>query len=410
MTAHARIGPSSLSRVRRCPGSVRATDGLPRKSNKAAAEGTVLHDIAADCLFLGLEPEDYVGRTMSADGHEFKLGYGEGETDPTCMVEGLDWLRDQPGDFFIEERVSLDPYMPGQFGTLDVGIVHGDTATVFDWKFGIGVLVPTVDNEQILAYGVGLLRKLREMGYPDPPRWRLIIEQPRAPGGARYYDPWEITLDELLAFTKVMEQIWTAATDPDAPRVAGAKQCYFCEAKDLPGGCAEHSAFVLDLAGLTFANLDEEDEPELADTGRITPERRSYIVRHAPMLTGWLKKLHADTLIDALSGKPTPGLKAVAGRAGNRVYTDDEAAEAIMVPILADESFTKKLKSPAQAEKLLKPGKKKPGHPEAWDDLQALITQKEGKPSLVAAEDPRPALTGAIDQFENLDLDDSTDE
>ncbi len=410
MSFHSRVSPSALSRVRRCPGSVRATEHLPRGSTKAAAEGTVLHEIAADCLEFGFEPQDYVGRTMAADGHEFAIGYDDSETDPTCMIEALDWLREQPGEIFIEKRVSLDPYMPGQSGSMDIGIYTPEVATVFDWKFGAGVLVQTKGNEQGLGYATGFLTMIRELGWEVPPLWRIIIEQPRAPGGARYYEPWEITLEELEAFGAVLEQIWAAANEPNAPRSAGEKQCRFCAAKEAPEGCPEHSEFVLALVGMTFSNLDEEGEPELPDPGRISPARRSFIVRHASMFTRWLDKLHADTLLDALTGRPTPGLKAIDGRAGAREYADEAAAEVILVGALAADAFTKKLKSPAQAEKVMKPTRAKPGHPEAWEKLQALVTQKEGKPVLVPEEDPRPAKLMAVEAFDDLDAEDSANE
>jgi hypothetical protein len=332
VSAHARIGPSSLARVRLCPGSVAATDGLPRRSNEAAAQGTLLHDIAADCLDHGLEPEDFIGRTYAVEGFGFVLGQEPDETDPTCMVECLEWIRQQPGELFVERRLTLDPYMPGQFGTMDLGILDwpADLATVLDWKFGAGVLVATRNNEQILGYAISFATWLIATYGRAPSRWRLMIEQPRAPGGARYFEPWEITLDELMAFGRVLEQIWAAANDPDAPRVAGPKQCHFCDAKDTGEGCAAYNSYMLDLASLKFSDLDSEAEPDLPAGERITPARRSYIVRHAPMIRSWLEDLHANTLADALNDRPTPGLKAVDGRAGNRVYLDPPAAEAII--------------------------------------------------------------------------------
>ncbi|HEY3815456.1 MAG TPA: DUF2800 domain-containing protein [Caulobacteraceae bacterium] len=403
MAAHARVGPSSLSRVILCRGSVRATDGLPNPSSEAAAEGSCLHDIAAECLQHGFEPEDWIGRTMSHDGFEFVIGYGDGETDPTCINEALDWLRTQPGQFFIETRVELDPWMPGQFGRLDVAIYTPEILTVFDWKFGRGVLVPVINNDQCRAYALGILRRLRALGYADPKRIRIIIEQPRCPGGARYHTPWEISLEDLLTFGDFVAKVMSEIDDPNAPRHAGIKQCKFCAAKEQPGGCDAHSQFLLDLMGSKFDELDgdADQEPTMPRSGSLTPERRSYIVRHASMVSQWFEHLHTETLADALAGRDTPGLKAIAGQLGNRVYTDDKAAEALLVPALAADAFTTKLKSPAQAEKLMKPGRKKPGHPQAWADLQTFITQGAGKPVLVSIDDPRPALMNVDDKFDD---------
>lgn len=402
MATHSRVGPSSLSRVILCRGSVRATDGLPNVTTEAAAEGTVLHEIASDCLNHGFEPEDWIGRTMSCDGFEFTIGYGDNETDPTCTNEALDWLRTQPGEFFIETRVELDPWMPGQFGRLDVGIYTPEILTVFDWKFGRGILVPVINNDQCRAYALGILRRLREIGYADPKRIRIIIEQPRCPGGARYHTPWEISLEDLLAFGDFVAQVMSEIDDPDAPRHAGIKQCRFCSAKDQPPGCDAHSQFLLELMGSKFDDLDGDpnQEPTLTRTGSLTPERRSFIVRHASMMSQWFEHLHSETLADALGGRATPGLKAIAGQLGNRVYKDETAAEAFLVPVLADDAFTTKLKTPPQVEKLMKPKRGFAGHPQAWLDLQDLITQGAGKPVLVSIDDPRPALIDVHDKFE----------
>lgn len=411
LAEHARIGPSSLERVSLCPGSVRKTAHLPRSSGRAAAEGTMLHDIAADCLEQGFEPWDFLGQTRTVEGHEFVLGEDKDadETDPQCMVDALDWIREQPGELFIEQRVSLDPWMPGQFGTLDVGIYTPTLLTLADWKFG-WVLVRLEGNKQIRAYAIGFIKLLRERGYNIPKRIRLIIEQPRPPGAPRYFQPWEITLDELMGFTAELEAIWAAAEDPNAPLVAGISQCHWCEAKEQPGGCEAHSAFLLDLMGQKFENLDEPEALlELPAPGEISPARRSVLVRHKHMISGWLDDMAAATLEDGLAEQPTPGLKVVDGPLGNRFFTDMEAAEAILVAELADEAFTKKLISPTKSETLFAPkSRKNPGKPEVWEKLNALIDRPTGKPILVPEEDPREARRNAVSVFD--DLTDSTNE
>lgn len=403
MGEHARIGPSSLARVRRCPGSVNATTHLPRSASPAAAEGTVLHEIAAECLEFGFEPWDYAGREMSADGFDFEIGYGDGQVDPDCMVDALEWIREQPGELFIEQRIGLDPWMPGQFGTLDLGIYTPAVLTVLDFKFGY-VLVELQGNEQLKAYAIGFVKLLRERGYKIPKRVRMMIEQPRPTNGHRYFEPWEISIDELMEFTTELQQIWAAANDPDAPRVAGLKQCHFCEAKDQPGGCAEHSEFMLALASQKFEDTDDpETPPKLPPTREITPERRTYIIRHASMFRQWLDALAEQALEDGLAGEPTPGMKVIDGPDGNRAWRDPEAAEAALLEFLGEQAFNKKLKSPPQAEKLLAPTKREKRDPEAWAQIQELIHRPPGKPALVPEEDPRQARLTADEKFTEED-------
>lgn len=414
MSAHAKIGPSSLSRVIRCPGSVRKTEGLPRRSSKAAAEGTVLHEIAELCLLYGLEPHDFFGQRICADGFEFEIGLGDGQVDPTVMQAGLDWLREQPGDLYIEQRVSLDRWMPGQFGTLDVGIIDWEsrTATVFDWKFGSGVRVDPVENEQLMAYAAGFV----EANWPfslqgDPKAIRIIIEQPRCVGGASFADAWVTTWADLQNFGEVMRETYAAASEPDAPLIPGRKQCMFCDAKNREpadgslGGCPAYDKFMVDMLGAEFDDLDEQiatdAPPKLSEN--LTGQRRAHIVKHADLIRSWLAKLHEDSLNAALAGAPDPGMKVVIGQKGNRRWTDPEAVEALLVSSLHDDAFIYKLKSPAQAETALKPKRGKPGDPETWDALGKLITQDDGKPVLVDAGDARPAITPLVDLLDDLD-------
>lgn len=401
--AHARIGPSSLARVIRCPGSVRETAGLPRTTTIHAAEGTLLHEIAANCLELGLEPQDFAGRTLIADGHAFEVTPDFVE----CMVPGLDWLRDQPGEVWVERRVRLDPWLPGQFGTLDVGLYDSASrlATVFDWKFGAGVPVSVFENEQLRAYGLGLLETILRPRGIEPERFRFIIEQPRCRGGGSFGEPWEISTAELLEFGEVMAAAGRAADEPDAPLVAGEKQCRFCDARNRrpkPGqlsGCATYDAFMLDVIGAQFDQMDAGDDPVLCRD--LTAERRSWIVKHAKLFEQFLAKLHDDTMEDARAGKPTPGLKLVAGRRGDRKWSDEAAAEALLVGALGDGAFVRKLKTPAAAEKELAPKRGKPGKPVEWASLVQLVTQDDGKPVLVPEDDERPALKTVDQKFDD---------
>ena len=329
---------------------------------------------------------------MSSDGFTFEIT----EDHADCIVPGLDWLREQPGDVYIEHRVALDPWLPGQFGTLDVGIISPDgLCTIFDWKFGVGVPVAAEGNEQLRIYALGFWQTVLAPREIDPERFRIVIEQPRCPGGG---GSWDVDRLDLLRFGDEIEAAGKRALTPGAPRVAGEKQCFWCDAKP---NCTVYDKFVLDLASLAFDDLDSDDEPALPEA--LTPERRSYVVRHAKMLEDWISRQHAATLADALAGLPTPGLKVVKGRAGHRRWTDEDGALSLLKPVLGDQSVNMKVISPADAEKALKPKKTAPGHPEAWDAAQALITQSDPKPALVPEDDARPALRPAVASFEDLE-------
>lgn len=355
-----------------------------------------MHEVVAECIEQELEPFGFVGRTLEYDGFDIEFTEDMAE----CMVDGIDWIREQPGKLFVEQRVFLDPYMPGESGTLDIGMFDCDTAiaTIKDWKFGYN-LVQVVGSYQLRAYGVGFYESILKPRGLRPKKFRFIIEQPRATGGCRYYTPWEVDFDEVMAFGEEMAAIKRAADDPNAPRIAGQKQCRFCDAKET--GCAVYEQYMLDLCCAEFDDLDN-GEVNLPEISILTPARRAFLVRHEDMVTSFFKRLKEDMLQAAIAGDPTPDLKAIDGPAGKRKYTDESAAKSLVEPVFGEESFTKKLKSPAQLEKMMKPGRKNPGHPELWERLQAVITRDPPKPVLVLASDPRPAVKPIADQFDDL--------
>lgn len=409
MTVHARISPSGLKATKLCPGRVNANAGRTDTSTVYAAEGTLLHDIAADCLEQDFEPGDFIGQTRTVDGFEFVVDADMAD----CMVEGIDWIREQPGRKFVETKVLLDPWMPGQWGYLDLAILHVTPTKVrlslLDWKFGVGMIVPIIGNYQLRAYALGFIETVLKPIGVIPDEIVLMIEQPRAFGkGPRYYDSWTITYDELLPFGDEMAAIMRAANEPDAPRIAGREQCFSCAAAH-PGGCWQFDKYHFDLLGITL----------LPENEQLDPERRAAIIKNKTMIESWLKQITAQALDSAIDGNPPPGLKAIEGDQGDREWgenatnaqdlmvtgdwIDTETGEIHTIDALGEKSFNKKLISPAQVEKIAKPTRSKPGLPDLWEKLQPLIVRKPSKPQLVLESDPRPAIQSYDDVFEDLD-------
>lgn len=400
MAAHARLGPSGADTWMLCAPSVRFVEKLvaaglisPHSSSGAADEGTAAHQVRGDALDLGLESWDFVGTTLKINGVEYECT----EEVAAYLQEGEDWIREQPGELIVEHKVDLGRWMPGQFGTMDTGIIQRSRRRLIglDLKFGAGVPVDAVGSRQLRIYLIGLMDNFDLWDEIDDVL--IVIDQPRC-GGMKF---WEITTAELLEFAHEVKAAALAVDDPTAPFVPGAKQCHWCKAKDH---CDAYTAWMLDLAGLD--DLDDLDsEPVLPDPTEITPERRWYIVSHAHLVTKFLAKLHADSMEAAEAGQPDPGSKLVPGQRGNRRYTNETRAERILKISLGENAFTRKVKSPAQAEKDLAPGRKKVGNEKAWRLLNRLITQDEGRPILVPASDPRsaiPSLTAGLDDLDDL--------
>lgn len=414
MAQHALIGPSSFKRALICARSVREIAHLPRRSNKAAAEGTMLHEIAADCLIFGLDPYDFVGDAYTVDGHDFVVTVDDAE----CMVEGIDWIRQQDAEVWVEQRVSLDPWLPGQFGTGDLGLWYPKTGVfvVFDWKFGAGVPVKVRDNVQLLGYGLGFKHSILDPRGIKPTTYRMIIEQPRNHEGGRYYDHWDVTPEELLAFGDVLKDLWVRVNDPNTPFVPSAEGCMFCDKLLTPEGCRAYEEWMFDMLGDEFEEPDDltmllGEPPKLVtlpNTDTITPARRFYIVQHRALIVKWLGSLYAASMAAAAAGDPDPGSKVVAGKRGARYYTDKKKAELILTSALGEDAWNKTLIGITAATKALKPTKKSEGDQLAFDSLNDVVQYGNPKPILVQDTDPRPALDDFEAEIE--DMDDAEDE
>jgi len=391
--AHARISPSAAPRWLRCPGSVKMADDIEeQRTSEYAAEGTVAHHVRECCLRFGFEPEDFIGDTIGADGFEFEVS----EEMANYLRPGIEWVRERPGEVWIEYRVSLDRWLPGQFGTLDAGVVSPDLIIINDLKYGEGVPVEAEGNEQLMTYALGFWDNVarHKTAAED---FLIVIDQPRA-GGHR---EWRVSLPELLAHGERLESAYREIEAENPVLRAGEVQCKWCPVKDtcpeLARFCAEHFDMILD-------DLDD-DELTLADADEFTPERRANVARHANMLKQWVDRVHARVLADAVAGDPTPGLKAVKGRRGRKEWINPNAAEKYLLKRAGlprkDIFSTPELLSPTQVERLLPKAKRQ--------DLERFWTQAEGKPVLVPEDDPKPAIN-RTDMLDDLDSEDAQDD
>lgn len=384
--AHARMGPSSAARWLRCPGSVQMGDRAePERPSEFAAEGTVAHHVRECCLAFGFEPEDFLGEEIEADGFRFVVD----EEMVEALRPGIEWVRERPGLLVNEYRVRYDKWVPGQFGTLDVGIVSPDLIIINDLKYGQGVPVEVERNEQLMTYALAFWDNVARH-ITKATDFLLVIDQPRVSGAG---GEWYCTLDDLLAHGERLKRGYEEVHAENPRLAAGEKQCRFCRAK---GFCPELARWSSAQADLILDDLDGDEELTLADADAMTPERRAYVAKNYGLIKLWLDGVKAKVLEDALHGKPTPGVKAVEGRRGNRSWKDPEAAEAYLGMFVEAERLRSKpaLLSPAQVEKFLPPSVR--------PDLEDFVTRPEAKPSLVPSDDPAPALV-LTDILDDLD-------
>lgn len=197
-----------------------------------------------------------------------------------------------------------------------------------------------------------------------------------------------------------------ALSDDEGTFEPSLEACQWCPLRD-PGLCAARDEWIL-----SAFDLDDLDEAP----AEITPERRGELLTTwAPRFKEaekWLGDLRKQSFAAAMHGDPDPGTKLVLGDQGDREWgANADAAAALLEAALGDDGFVpRKPISPPQAEKVLKPGKKRPGNPEAWEALTALIHRAPAKPVLVTADDKKPEYRPVDHQFDEFPTDTDTEE
>lgn len=365
------------------------SDGLPDETSEFSSEGTAAHTVRELCLTAGTDVQEMVGEWIEADGLRFEVT----QEWVNWLQPGIDRIREAKGfEWAFEHRTEMDPWIPGGFGTLDAGGISKDLIVIDDLKFGKGIVVEAERNKQLMIYALGFWQNYARHR-TKATRFLIRIDQPRAPGCG---DEWETTLDELLEFADELVAAVERTLDPNAPLIPGPVQCQFCRAaKNLR--CEALDEFVLELLGLTPADLDNDftEKPELIATDTLNPHRRSYVLQHAAMLNAWVNNLKASALKDAIDGDDVPGFKAVATE-GDRAWVSEQQAEEFWKGKMPEkELYSKKLKSPAQLERV--------AGTRNWKKAEELIHRPEGKPALVPESDKRPALLPLASLLDDLD-------
>jgi hypothetical protein len=375
-TKHAKLSASGAHRYMHCPGSVRMEEGLPGETSVYAEYGTAAHELAAECLKTDKPAAFYIGDR-----------FNEIEVDDE-MVEGvqiyLDYLQELGGDLLIEIKVDFSIFVPGGFGTADAIAfdAKSKTLTIVDLKFGKGIQVDAENNPQITLYALGALNDF-DFIY-DIENIRMIIVQPRLD----HISEWEISKEKLIEEGNFIGSRAQDALRDDAPITPGEVQCRFCKAKGICLPLAEHNI------SIAFGDLDESTpkDPLKLDNNEI-----AEILVKSDLISGWLKAVRKRAWTELNLGREISGYKLVVGKT-NRKWSDESAVEKALkrAKLKVDQIYTKKVISPAQAEKLL--GKNHPA-------IEKHAIKPEGTPTLVPEPDKRPAILNSVEEdFKELFL------
>jgi hypothetical protein len=384
--SHSVLGASSAHRWLACPGSIRLSEGIPKTSSTYADEGTAAHRIAEDCLRSGMDAAKYLGGLIPVNGANYEV--------TREMVDAvqlyLDLVREDlcaaPGStIFVEHKFRLNWLYDGLFGTNDTMICEPfGVLKVYDFKYGAGVPVEADHNPQMMYYALGAAKG---DAYEEV---ELVIVQPRAPHVEGPVRRFRMSIEELTAWGKdVLLPGAKATEDENAPLNAG-EHCRFCPALAV---CPAQKALAVSVAKEVFA--DKPASPPSPD--QLTNAELKKILDVSDLIEAWLGacRAYVQNLLETGRAKSVDiGYKIVAGKA-SRSWKDEKAAESWLSMLLDDEAYTKKLLSPAQAEKLLKG--------DAKAAVKELVEEKRGN-TLVPLSDKREEKQAAITAFTEVDL------
>ena len=360
--SHALLSPSASHRWLECPPSVRLTELMEDKPSPYADEGTLAHSIAENKL------NNYLGYTDKSVKCE-DTSMDEYTDDYVAFVAEQMRVLNNPSAF-VEQRVDCSKYVPECYGTCDALIISDGVLHICDLKYGTGVKVDAVGNDQLRIYALGALEMFSCLY--DISMVRMSIFQPRL----SHCDTWELPIDELLKWAdEVLVPAAKQAWNGEGEFKAG-EHCRFCKAKS---NCRTRAEYNLELARYDFKPPATLDNIEIA-----------AILAKADELVSWVTDVKEYALRQALSGVTYDGFKVVEGRS-NRKYTDENAVvEAVKAA--GFDPYEHSVLGITEMTALL--GKKK------FNELLGrLIEKPQGKPTLVPMSDKRPAINTANEDF-----------
>jgi hypothetical protein len=369
--AHALLSASSSHRWLSCPPSARLSQNYEDRESDYAAEGTAAHLLCEYKLkiALGLRAKDptpdltYYDQEME----ECAVGY------VAYILELIEKAKESCADpiVLIEQRLDYSRYAQDGFGTGDCVIAGEGVLYIVDYKHGQGVLVEAERNPQMMLYGLGALEIfdcLFDIGTVS-----MTIYQPRR--------------NNISTYTTAKEDLYRWGREELKPKAELAysgggeflcgEWCQFCKAKHECRARAEHN--------MALAQYDFKLPPLLEDS------EVENVLSKIGLLISWANDIKAYALQAALGGKEWKGWKLVEGRSIRKYKNEDAVAKVVYAA--GYDPYEKRLKGITAMEKSL-------GKTRFSELLGNFVEKPPGKPTLVPADDKRPAINTAKQDFE----------
>lgn len=376
--AHALLSASGSKRWLNCTPSARLEDTHGVKSTSAyAAEGTLAHELSE--LFIRHDVLENISEEEFDAGLESIMNNPLYTEDmPDNIAPYVDYIKQQhaltvgvPGaSVKLEQKVDLTDYVPESFGLVDCAIINDDTLEIIDLKYGKGIPVYAEWNTQLMLYSLGLLDEaIMLFGIT---KVRITICQPRIDN----ISSWEVSADALLEWANTdLKEAATKAFAGEGELKTG-DWCRFCSVKNR---CRKLYEEQLELAKHEFKAPSLLTDEEIAD-----------VLTRVPVLVEWANSIKDYAQNEAINnGKVWPGFKLVHGRSTRKIANPEtfaDEAKARIPSLTDDDLYEKKLLGITALEK-------KFGGKKTFENLVGdLIVKPEGAPTLVPADDKRPAI------------------
>lgn len=350
---HSPLSPSGAHRWMACPGSIAAESSYPESSSPYADEGIAAHRLAEIAARRGRPAGKWVGASVDstlvttemADAVQFYLDYCA-----QLAVGAAHTGREQSVPIPLAEK---------QWGTVDFWAEQPKVLHVVDFKYGRGVPVTAVGNPQGRLYACGVLLYLKPKSRKAVQQVCIHVVQPRIAEGNGDDAVERVTTETLSAadlehwFTNTALPAGQLALTADASRIPG-DHCRFCRAK---AACPEFRGAALVVAQQDFETLVAPDQTPLLPTVQdLTPEQLANGLRVLPLLEDWIGTFRGEARERLERGHGVPGW-ALAPKRGIRRWALEDAG---VVQTCAErwhldpeDMYDRKLKSPAQVEKLV---------------------------------------------------------
>jgi transposase-like protein len=241
-------------------------------------QGDDAHAFAAHILKGKRTPESYRNTSIITvkeeyERHEIKISDDMINTVTPYVQRCRQLMIEHPKAWHgIETTLSMGWIHPKMFGTPDFCmLIPKVKGYVWDLKAGRGEYVEEKNNDQLMAYGAGILGPTL---HDHKITIELGVSQPNSYVDAPANRSVVVTANQVYEWVTDIRKVIAAAEAPDAPCIPGKVQCQFCIAFPCPA-CNQVVASFTD--GSKTVKVTEMSGKDLARAMDLRPVLRKFI-------------------------------------------------------------------------------------------------------------------------------------